>query len=121
MNAANPRNSGTKLGRQSVIVRFLMPLMFIVTLASCDIASTVKDGIAKADSAATAIERRVGTKPQIGFNYHNGGLSAVTVQFTSVPVASIVEIEKIAREEVNHAFQSLPSHLVISFVFKSAI
>jgi hypothetical protein len=99
----------------------LFAVLFIATaMSACDVASTVKDGMEKSGATASAIEARIKVKPQIGFNYHNGNLTTVTVQFSSVPNATLIEIERVAREEIGKAFQATPPNLVISFIFKSS-
>ena len=93
-------------------------LSIAIALCGCDVVSSVKDGIAQSTQAATAIEKQVGAKPDVGFNYHNGALTAVTIQFGSVPSMNIVELEKVARAAVVEAFKKEPTKLVVSFVFE---
>ena len=103
-----------------MIKRLVALVVIALAMAGCDVASSIKEGMEKSGSAATAIEKRAGTKPEIGFNIHNGNLTTVTVQFSTVPVAPVPELERIVREEVKRAFQAEPSNLVIAFIFKSA-
>ena len=98
--------------------RLLALVALSLCLCSCDMVSSIKEGIAQSEEAAAAIEKQVGTKPQVGFNYNNGSFTAATVQFQSIPSASLPEVEKIARAAVVAAFKSEPESLVVSFVFK---
>ena len=94
--------------------------LMVIALAGCDVASSLKEGMEKSSSAAAAIEKRIGQRPEVGFNTFNGALTTVTVQFSKVPSVSLQELEPIIRQEVKAAFQVEPSNLVIAFVFKNA-
>lgn len=41
-------------------------------------------GFKYANAAASTIEQEMGTKPQVGFDWHNGRLVSVTVQFSDL-------------------------------------
>jgi hypothetical protein len=60
---------------------------------------------------------QVGAKPEVSFNWKNGTLVTVTVQFASVPPMGIGELEKISRAAVATAFKKEPTNLVVAFVF----
>lgn len=101
------------------MVRKLIALSVIsLSLCGCDMVAAVKDGMAQSEAAATAIEKQVGVKPQVGFSYHNGSFTAATIQFPSVPSASLPEVEKVSRKAVLASFKGEPESLVVSFVFK---
>ena len=104
--------------RQLVIRQLVVLVALCVSLAGCDMVSSMKESMAQSNEAAAAIEKQVGSRPQVGFNYNNGSFTAVTVQFVAVPSASLPEVEKIARAAVVAAFKKEPENLVISFVFK---
>lgn len=91
-----------------------------MSLAACDMVSAVKEGLAQSEATAAAIEKQVGVKPEVGFNFQNGAFTAATIQFPSVPSASLPEVEKISRKAVRAAFKKEPERLVVSFVFKKA-
>jgi hypothetical protein len=103
-----------------MIRKLLALLALCVSLSSCDMVSSMKESVAQSNEAAVAIEKQVGAKPQVGFNYNNGSFTAVTVQFATMPSASLAEVEKIARAAVVAAFKKEPENLVISFVFKKS-
>jgi len=101
------------------MIRQLVALLALcVSLSSCDMVSSMKESMAQSDEAAASIEKQVGTRPQVGFNYNNGAFTAVTVQFMALPSASLPDVERIARAAVVAAFKQEPENLVISFVFK---
>lgn len=91
-----------------------------LSLGGCDMVAAVKDGMAQSKAAATAIEKQVGVKPQVGFSYHNGSFTAATMQFPAVPSASLPEVAKVSRKAVVASFKGEPENLVVSFVFKKS-
>lgn len=93
-------------------------LVLLLVLCGCDMVSSIKEGMAQSEEAAAAIEKQVGVRPQVGFNYNNGSFTAATVQFASVPAASLAEVEKVSRAAVVAAFKKEPETLVVSFVFR---
>jgi len=103
------------------MVRKLIALAVIsLSLGACDMAAAIKDGITQSEAAAASIEKQVGVKPQVGFSYHNGSFTAATIQFPSIPSASLPEVEKITRKAVLESFKGEPENLVVSFVFKKS-
>lgn len=100
--------------------RIALALAVAWLLSACDVVSSVKDGLAQSEQAAEAIEKQVGSKPQVGFQYNNGTLTSVTVIFTRAPSMPLPELEKVARKEVQSAFKAEPNNLVISFVYAKA-
>jgi len=101
-----------------MIRQLVVLLALCISMSGCDMVSSMKESMAQSDDAAAAIEKQVGTKPQVGFSYNNGSFTAVTVQFAAMPTVSLPEVEKIARAAVVAAFKKEPENLVISFVFK---
>jgi hypothetical protein len=89
----------------------------LATLAACDMVNTVKDGMQLSENAAASIEKQLGAKPQVGFNYMNGSLASVSVSFATAPEAGLGKIEQVSRAAVVDAFKKEPDTLVVSFVF----
>jgi len=98
--------------------RFIVLATLSTSLGGCNMVNAVKEGIEQSEAAASSIEKQVGVKPDVGFNFQNGSFSAATVVFSSVPSASLPELEKISRKAVVSSFKSEPERLVVSFVFK---
>ena len=103
-----------------MLKKFLFIALLVHLVSGCDVASTIKEGMAQSNIAAAAIEKQVGVKPEVGFNYQNGALVAVTVQFSSAPSISIADLERVSHAAVLDAFKDEPANLVLSFVFKKA-
>jgi hypothetical protein len=111
---------GWSFGKEEKMKRvaILGTVALSLALCGCDMVSSVKDGLAQSEEAAVAIEKQVGVKPQVGFNYNNGSFTAATVQFSSMPAANLQEVEKVSRSAVIAAFKNEPENLVVSFVFR---
>ena len=92
-------------------------LLLILFVSGCDAVTAVKDMVEQSHEAERALEQQVGTKPRISFNWRNGTLTNVTVQFASVPPMGIGELEKLSRAAVAKAFKKEPTNLVVAFVF----
>jgi hypothetical protein len=103
-----------------MVKHVVLALCIALALAGCDATSSFTNAMAQSTDAATSIEKLVGVKPDVGFNYHNGSLAVVTVQFRAVPSASITELEKVVRGAVVKAFKSEPANLVVAFLFAKA-
>ena len=91
----------------------------LLLLVGCDMASQVKEGLDQSESAARAIEKQIGAKPEVGFNFNNGRLTTVTVQFRGAPNVQLGEIERASRIAVKSAFGKEPSNLVVAFVYET--
>src|SRR5262249_53382965 len=99
------------------MLRSGVALLLVILVCGCDAVSNVKELVAQSNEAERAVEQQVGAKPRIAFNWQNGRLVTVTVQFGSVPSMGIAEVEKISREAVLAAFKQEPNNLVVAFVF----
>lgn len=98
--------------------RFVVLAALSMSLGGCNVVSAVKEGMEQSEAAAASIEKQVGVKPDVGFNFQNGSFTSATIVFNSVPSASLPELEKISRKAVVASFKSEPERLVVSFVFK---
>jgi hypothetical protein len=85
--------------------------------AGCDMVSQMQDGMTRSAAVAESIQRQVGKKPQVGFNFHNGSFTQATVQFADVPSTPLPELEKIVRAAVVSEFKDEPLSLVIAFTY----
>ncbi|MBR0716344.1 hypothetical protein [Bradyrhizobium liaoningense] len=91
-------------------------LVLALPLSACDVVSTVKEGFQQAKAVETDLEQSTGTKPQVGFNWHNGRLTSVTVQFPGIYEAKpLAELSAIVRETVTKEFRQSPEAILLSF------
>lgn len=85
-------------------------------LAGCDAVSTLKDGLAQSDAVATQLEKSVGSKPYVGFNWNNGRLNSVTVTFQGLPADKTAgEVADLARAAIKQQFKQEPGQIVLAF------
>src|SRR5262249_15994898 len=56
----------------------------VLSLAACDMLGTLTDGWKYAKAVESDLERSIGMKPEVGFNWHNGRLETVTVTFPRI-------------------------------------
>jgi hypothetical protein len=91
-------------------------LLFALTLAACDAVNTLTEGTAHARAVESDLERATGVKPNVGFNWHNGRLTSVTVQYPSIVESKgLNELAKTVRSSVVTQFKQTPDNIVLSF------
>jgi len=94
-------------------------LIFAMSLAACDAVNTVTEGFSHAKAVENDVQEATGVKPQVGFNWHNGRLVSVTVQFPRIYDAkSLRELDEIIRASVSKQFKQTPDNIVLSFSLK---
>ena len=85
-------------------------------LASCDAIKTLWTSSTEARATADALEKSLGVKPQVGFNWTNGKLVTVTAAFPR-PFAdkSMDEVAEKTRSAVTANFHQTPAHIMLQF------
>lgn len=79
----------------------------------------MKEGFAHAEAVSTQLEKTVGHKPFVGFNWNNGFLTSVNVTFEGVPAnATLPEILEKSKQAIVSEFKQTPKKIVISFSIK---
>ena len=87
-----------------------------LSLAACNAVDAVKHGFEHSKAVSAQLEASVGVKSNVGFNWNNGALTAVTVQFDAMPENhSLPEVADLCREAVRKEFKQAPRHLTVSF------
>ena len=90
--------------------------MLIATITACDAVDSMKEGFAHTEAVSAKLEKTVGLKPFVGFNWHNGSLTSVTVMFPGLPPdGTLSDIAAKARQAVAGEFKQTPKQIVISF------
>ena len=90
-------------------------------LAACDAANTVIDGFRQARAVEDALEKSVGTRPTVGFNWSNGRLLRVSVEFPRLPPTQSFDATAAAtRAAVAENFRQTPEALVLGFTIETA-
>src|SRR5882672_3159762 len=78
-------------------------------LAACNAADAVKHGFEHSRAVSAQLEASVGMKSNVGFNWNNGALTAVTVHFDGMPEnRSLPEIADLCRSAVREEFKQTP-------------
>ena len=91
-------------------------LVFALTLAACDAVNTVTEGFSHAQAVETDLEQATGVRPQVGFNWNNGRLVSVTVQYPRIVESKrLSELGETARASVSRQFKQTPENIVLAF------
>ena len=86
------------------------------SLAGCGVVDLVSKGMSYANAVAADLERDIGLKPEVGFNWHNGNLQSVSVTFPKVYVGKpLDELAGTVREVVVKEFKQSPDTIVLAF------
>jgi hypothetical protein len=90
--------------------------MFALSLAACDVTSTLTEGSKQARAVEGTLETSTGVKPNVGFNWQNGKLASVTVIFPAIPETKpLRELADEVRAAVGKEFQQQANNVVLAF------
>jgi hypothetical protein len=96
--------------------KIVAALAVALTLAACDAVNTVTEGSSHARAVESDLERATGMKPRVGYNWHNGRLVSVTVQYPSIVQSQrLYDLAKTVRASVKHEFKQIPENIVLAF------
>ncbi|MBD7922031.1 hypothetical protein [Xanthomonas bonasiae] len=87
----------------------------LLALTSCGAVDTMKNAYAHSQEVAAELEKSVGNKPMVGFNWANGSLVQVTVNFQGVPRKPLEQIVQLSKVSVAMRFQQAPGNVVVTF------
>jgi hypothetical protein len=97
--------------------KIVAALAVALTLAGCDAVNTVTEGAAHARAVESDLEQSTGMRPRVGFNWNNGRLTSVTVQYPSlVQSPPLNDLVKTVRASVENQFKQTPGTIVLAFV-----
>lgn len=95
---------------------FVGMLAMLLLLAGCDAVDAVKEGFKHSQAVSAELEKSLGVKSFVGFNWNNGVLTTINVNFQTLPKEHrIDEIAKDVRAAVAHEFKKAPKKITISF------
>lgn len=98
------------------MLKIAVVLFGVIALASCDMINTVKDGLKHTRATAARLEASTGVRPEVGFNWKDGRLTAVTVLFPRLyEKKGLRELAAIVRRSVSSEFRQKPDDIVLSF------
>ena len=96
--------------------KWLVLIISAALLTGCGAVSTLTEGFKQAQEVADDLKDSVGTKPFVGFNWTNGSLSMVTVNFTGFPPGKTnEEVAACSRSAIETRFRQRPQRIVISY------
>jgi hypothetical protein len=91
----------------------------LVTLSGCGAVDTLKDGFAHSQAVSASLEKSLGAKSFVGFNWFNGTLNSVNITFQEVPNnKTLQEILSESKSAVAQEFKQNPQQIVVSFSVK---
>jgi len=91
-------------------------LLLSLMLWGCDAVDTMKEGFAHSQAVSVELERSIGLKSYVGFNWNNGSLTSVNVTFDGIPKnKSLPEISEAAKAAVLKEFRQEPKQIVVAF------
>lgn len=103
------------------MTRYLAALALAAGLAACSVVDTMVDGFKHTRAVESALETSVGSKPAVGFNWHNGRLTQVTVTFPQLlDEKPLRELAETVRAAVTMEFKQTPDAIVLGFALKAA-
>ena len=99
------------------VLKLAVSLAFAaLALLGCDAVDSLTNGLERSQAVSSELEKSLGMKPFVGFNWNNGFLTSVTVTFEGIPKdKSLVEISEASRNAVLKQFKQEPKQIVISF------
>ncbi|HML13092.1 MAG TPA: hypothetical protein VK456_07270 [Xanthobacteraceae bacterium] len=98
------------------MLKIVAGLAIALGLAACDAVNTLTEGSAHARAVESDLEKATGIKPRVGFNWNNGRLTAVTVQYPSlIESQPLGELAKTVRASVSNEFKQTPDNIVLAF------
>ncbi len=98
------------------MIRIAAILAVAVSLAACDMFSTLIDGWKYTKAVEADLAVSIGMKPQVGFNWRNGRLVRVTVTFPRLYEAKpLREVAEIVRRSVASNFKQTPDDIDLAF------
>ncbi|MCW0380074.1 hypothetical protein NB697_002920 [Xanthomonas sacchari] len=86
----------------------------LLVLTACGAVDTVKNAYAHSREMAADLEKSVGSKPAVGFNWPNGSLVQVTVNFQCVPHKPLAQIVQLGKASVATPFEQAPGNGVVA-------
>jgi len=92
----------------------------VLALAGCGPVDTLKEGLAHSQAVSESLEKTLGVKPFVGFNWSNGTLASVSLTFQGIPAnVPLTDIVDKSERAVAAEFKQLPPQVLISFALKT--
>jgi hypothetical protein len=91
-------------------------LVLAAALTGCDAVNVLTDGLKHTRAVEADLLGSTGMKPQVGFNWNNGRLTSVTVNFPKLyEDKPLRELAALTRTAVVKEFKQTPKTILLSF------
>ena len=102
------------------MLRMAAVLVLAIGLSACDAVNTATEGFKHAKDVEADLERSIGVRPQVGFNWHNGRLTTVTVAFPGLyETKPLRDVAEAVRTSVTTQFKQKPEAIVLAFSLRN--
>ncbi len=102
------------------VLRSLAMASIAVILAACGPYDTLKEGWAHSQAVSAKLEKTLGVKSFVGFNWSNGSLTSVNVTFEGMPAnMPLADIVEKSRQAISAEFKQVPAQVVVGFSIKN--
>ena len=103
------------------MLRIAAFLALAVGLAACGLYDAMVDGWKHKSDVESDLELSTSMKPSVGFNWSNGRLKSVTVQFPKIYTARpLPELADMVQRSVTSHFQQKPDVIILSFALEKS-
>lgn len=100
-------------------LRWAASAALAISLCACGPFDTLREGFAHSEAVSKELEKSLGLKSFVGFNWNNGSLRSVNVTFEGLPVnGTLAEISEKSKQAVIAEFKQTPEQIVIAFTLK---
>jgi hypothetical protein len=91
-------------------------LIFVLALTACGAVDTMTEGFKHIKAVENDLEGSTGVRPRVGFNWNNGRLVSVTVQYPRlVESRPLRDLAEAARAAIEREFKQMPENIVLAF------
>src|SRR3977135_412924 len=104
----------------STLIRLAGAFIVAVTLAGCNFVGAMSEIQSQANAAASALEKDLGVRPLVGWNWNNGALTNVNFVFEGSKVAhlQVSQLKAKVEQAVAANFKQKPYGITISTSWK---
>lgn len=90
-----------------------------IWLTGCGPIDSLKEGFAHSQAVSAELEKALGVRSFVGFNWNNGALTSVNVTFEGIPPnVPLAEIVAKSQEAITSQFKQKPEQVVVGFAIK---
>lgn len=102
-----------------MFLRLATSVALAISLCACGPFDTMREGFAHSEAVSKELEKSLGLKSLVGFNWNNGSLTSVNVRFEGIPAnVTLAEISAKSKQAVIAEFKQTPEQIVIAFAFQ---